>query len=410
VEEPNRRGVRVAMIGGRVFLALVSAAALVAAGVAWTRLNRLSDSLNTTDALVEVEQQSSASASPQPKKDDGADDILLVGSDSRTDMQGLPLTAEQLRELRTEASDGLNTDTIILIRIPHGGGKSYAISIPRDTYVSIPGRQPDKVNSVYGVRKYAVEQELRGKGVTDRAAIEKKSAQAGQAALVQTVQNLTGVRVDHYAEISLYGFYLLTEAVGGVEVCLNHATVDPDSGANFRSGPQTVTGSDAVAFVRQRKNLPRGDLDRIVRQQTFLASAMRKMLSAGTLTSSGKLNALADAVNKSVVTDGGLKLIDLVEQAQSLASGNVGFVTIPVTSGNAHNSRGQSIVSVAVPKVRDFVAGLVGHKAAPSAPMTTPTDVSDGPPPPKPTTTTTGTGLAGKHLLALSAGAPRCVD
>jgi anionic cell wall polymer biosynthesis LytR-Cps2A-Psr (LCP) family protein len=137
---------------------------------------------------------------------------------------------------------------------------------------------------------------------------------------------------------------------------------------------------------------------------------MRKMLSAGTLASSGKLNALADAVNKSVVTDGGLKLIDLVEQAQSLASGNVGFVTIPVTSSNAHNSRGQSIVSVAVPKVRDFVAGLVGHKASPSAPMTTPTDVSDGPPPPKPTTTTTGNGLAGKPLLALGIAAPRCVD
>ena len=410
MEEPERRAARAAMVGGRVLVALVSAAALVAAGVAWTRLSQLTDSVNTTDALAEVEQQS-ASVGGQPKEDDGAEDILLVGSDTRTDMQGRPLTAQQLRELRTEASAGLNTDTLILIRIPHGGGKSYAISIPRDTYVTIPGRAPDKINSVYGVRKYAAEQELRRSGQTDRAVIEKKSAQAGQAALVETVQNLTGVHVDHYAEISLYGFYLLTEAVGGVEVCLNHATVDPDSGANFARGPQTVSGSDAVAFVRQRKNLPRGDLDRIVRQQTFLASAMRKMLSAGTLTNSGKLNALADAVNKSVVTDGGLKLIDLVEQAQSLASGNVGFVTIPVTSGNAHNSRGQSIVSVSVPQVRDFVAHLVGHKASPSAPMTTPTDVSDGPPPPKPTTTTTtGNGLAGKHLLALDAGGPRCVD
>ena len=397
------------MVGGRALVALVSAAALIAAGVAWSRLNRLSDSVNTTDALVEVEEQSPVTA--QPKKDDGAEDILLVGSDTRSDMQGRPLTAEQLRELRTEASAGLNTDTIILIRIPKNKAKkSYAVSIPRDTYVSIPGRQPDKINSVYGVRKYAAEQELRGKGETDRAVVERKSAQAGQAALVQTVQNLTGVHVDHYAEISLYGFYLLTEAVGGVEVCLNHSTTDPDSGANFHAGVQTVSGSDAVAFVRQRKNLPRGDLDRIVRQQTFLSSAMRKMLSAGTLTSSSKLNALADAVNKSVTTDGGLNLIDLVEQAQSLASGNVGFVTIPVTSGNAHNSRGQSIVSVSVPAVRSYVADLVGAKPSASAPMTTPTDVSDGPPPPKTTTTTAGNGLTGKRLLALAATQARCVD
>ena len=131
-------------------------------------------------------------------------------------------------------------------------------------------------------------------------------------------------------------------------------------------------------------------------------------MSAGTLTSSGKLNALADAVNKSVVTDSGLNLIDLVEQAQTLASGNVGFVTIPVRAGNAHNSRGQSIVSVEVPKVRAFVAGLVGKKPPSSAPMTTPTDVSDGPPPPKSTTTTTNR-LGSKHLLALD-NAPRCVD
>src|SRR5690348_15794045 len=101
------------MVGGRVLVALVSAAALVAAGVAWTRLSQLTDSVNTTDALTEVEQQS-ASVGGQPKKDDGAEDILLVGSDTRTDMQGRPLTAQQLRELRTEASAGLNTDTLIL--------------------------------------------------------------------------------------------------------------------------------------------------------------------------------------------------------------------------------------------------------------------------------------------------------
>ncbi|HEX2130578.1 MAG TPA: LCP family protein, partial [Actinophytocola sp.] len=147
--------------------------------------------------------------------------------------------------------------------------------------------------------------------------------------------------------------------IDGVEVCLNHATSDPDSGASFAAGPQTVRGGDAVAFVRQRKNLPRGDLDRIVRQQTFLASAMNKVLSAGLLTNPAKLNELEAAVAKTVMMDQGLRFLELVRQAQALASGNVRFVTIPVTGVGARNDRGQSIITVDVSEVRRYVADLV---------------------------------------------------
>jgi anionic cell wall polymer biosynthesis LytR-Cps2A-Psr (LCP) family protein len=165
--------------------------------------------------------------------------------------------------------------------------------------------------------------------------------------------------VDHYTEVSLYGFYLLTEVIDGVDVCLNHSTSDPDSGASFSKGPQTVRGGDAVAFVRQRKNLPRGDLDRIVRQQTFLSSAMRKVLTGGLVTDNAKLNALEDAVSKTVVMDNGLHFLELVNQAQALASGNVQFVTIPVEAVGARNDRGQSIIVVDLPKVHSFVKDLL---------------------------------------------------
>ncbi|HEV7908747.1 MAG TPA: LCP family protein, partial [Pseudonocardiaceae bacterium] len=240
------RGRRAALTTGRVLVALLSTTALVASGYGWATLQRVQQSVNTTDVLNVLSEVPNT-----PPADDGATDVLLVGSDSRTDAQGRPLPMSVLKQLRTEASDGVNTDTIIVIRVPHDGGKAHAISIPRDTYVPIPGHREDKINAAYGVTKFNTAQRLREQGAGDGAEREKESDQAGRRALVQTVQELTGLRVDHYAEINLYGFYLLTEVIGGVQVCLNNATSDPDSGANFRRGTQTVSGGDALAFVRQ---------------------------------------------------------------------------------------------------------------------------------------------------------------
>ncbi|WP_233160949.1 LCP family protein [Actinophytocola xanthii] len=360
------------VLAARVLIGLLSIVALAAMTIVWLRVARLEDSKNTTDAVVRA-QDSGASVAPAPT-DDGANDILVVGNDSRTDMQGNPLSAEMLRELHTEATETMNTDTLILLRIPHGGGKGSAVSIPRDTSVMVPplGRA-EKINGAMGITKALTAQRLVDAGESDRAKIERESGDAGRAALIQAVQLLTGVRVDHYTEVSLYGFYLLTEAIDGVDVCLNEATSDPDSGASFARGPQTVRGGDAVAFVRQRKNLPRGDLDRIVRQQTFLSSAMSKVLSGDLLTNTGKLNALEEAVSKSVVMDEGLHFLQLVSQAQALASGQVQFVTIPVRSVGERNDRGQSIITVDVPEVRRFVAGLVAATPPPStSPVSTP--------------------------------------
>jgi len=344
---------------------VLSVAVLGAAGVGWVGLGSIQRNMTTTDVLV------GPPAGVVPEDGDGAIDILLVGSDSRTDAQGNPLPLDVLRLLRTETSLGINTDTIILVRVPESGAAAHAISIPRDTYLPIPGLREDKINAAYGEVAAATARDLRARGVTDAKLIQQGSSRAGRRALVDSVQNLTGVQVDHYAEVNLLGFYLLTEAIGGVEVCLNSATSDPGSGADFAAGRQTISGPDALAFVRQRGGLPRGDLDRIVRQQVFMAAAAGKVLSTGTLTDPGRLRALTSAAQRSVVLDEGWDLLDVAGQMQGVAAGAVEFVTIPVETVGARNERGQSIITVDPVEVQRFVAGLLdGTADAATAPST----------------------------------------
>jgi len=347
----------------RTLAALLSLAVLGGTGYGWSSLTHLKSNLNTTDVIAQA---------PAGAPGDGATDILLVGNDSRTDANGNPLPLDVLKLLRTEETVGLNTDTIILIRVPDDGGKAYAVSIPRDTYVPIPGYREDKINVAYGMSKRFAREKLRAEGATDERRIDRQAAQAGQRALVQTVEQLAGIRIDHYAEVNLYGFYLLTEAIGGVEVCLKRATSDPDSGADFRAGRQVVSGGDALAFVRQRKNLPRGDLDRIVRQQVFMAALANRMLAAGTLTDPGKLSGLMDAAQRSIVLDEGWDVLAFAGQLQGLAGGTVQFVTIPVVEVGARNERGQSIITVDPAAVHAFVAGLLGDQPAIEPPTASP--------------------------------------
>ena len=369
---PVGRGRRVARGAARTVVALLSVAVLGAAGVSWAGLVSVERTLTTTDVLV----------APPPSvagvDGDGATDILLVGSDSRTDAQGNPLPLDVLRLLRTEESVGTNTDTIILIRVPDSGAAAHAVSIPRDTYVPIPGYREDKINAAYGEVAVRTAGDLRDRGVTDSDRIQWEADRAGRRALVESVQNLTGVRVDHYAEVNLFGFYLLTDAIGGVEVCLNSATSDSGSGADFAAGRQTISGADALAFVRQRGDLPRGDLDRIVRQQVFMAAAVSKVLSTGTLTDPSRLQALVTAAQRSVVLDEGWDVLDFAGQMQGIAAGAVEFVTIPVQAVGALNERGQSIITVDPSQVQRFVAGLLDGTVDAAPP---PSTVAPPPPP-----------------------------
>jgi LCP family protein required for cell wall assembly len=349
----------------RVGLVVASALVFVLTGAAWGLYRDVTSGITTT---------------LQVSGDGGDQNILLVGVDSRTDAQGNPLPPEVLRQLNSGADTGvLNSDTIILLHVPEGGGAAVAFSIPRDSYVDIPDYRRDKINAAYPAVKALTAERMVRDGVSDRSRIETASSEAGRRALIAAVQDLTGVVVDHYAEINLLGFYNLTTAIGGVDVCLKNPVDDELSGARFGAGPQTIQGRDALAFVRQRHGLPEGDLSRIRRQQAFLAAVAEKVLAAGTLTDPGKLAGLVGVVQQSVVIDADWDLLAFAQQAADVAGGDLEFLTIP-TRGTENNSRGD-VVLVDREQVRDFVeqrsAELTAAAEASAAPPVEPPPALD---------------------------------
>ena len=194
----------------------------------------------------------------------------------------------------------------------------------------------------------------------DPAEAEPQAVEDGREALIKTVANLTGVTVDHYAEIGLLGFSLITDALGGVNVCLKEAVYEPLSGADFPAGWQKLDGPQALSFVRQRHDLPRGDLDRVVRQQAVMASLAHQVISGKTLSSPSTLNRLQQAVQRSVVLSDGWDIMDFVEQLQKLAAGNVAFATIPILEEAGWSDDGmQSVVRVDPSQVQEWVASLL---------------------------------------------------
>jgi LCP family protein required for cell wall assembly len=386
-DQPGRR------IGLRLLAATVSAVVLVASGIGWHLYQDLTGGISTSDVIL--------GGTPKPA---GTDlNVLLVGVDSRTDAQGNPLSKQLLAQLRSGAEDGvLNSDTIILLHVPADGSRATGISIPRDSYVDIPGYDKNKINSAYPSATVDAAAKLRNKG-NDEAAVDRESKTAGRQELIKTVEKLTDVKIDHYAEVNLLGFYNLTNAIGGVQVCLNNSVKEFRSGANFPAGPQTITGGAALAFVRQRYGLPQSDFSRIRRQQVFLAAVAHKILSAGTLTNPVKLQGLIDVAKQSVVLDTGWDVLSFARQASNLAGGNIEFLTIP-TTGQTSNEHGD-VVTVDPEQVRDFVRQQIGEADGSAAPSTAATPADEVPPSQITVDVRNGTGtsgLASKVASALS--------
>ena len=333
----------------RVIAVAAAMAVVVTTGVAWGKIRSFESGINHINPVA-----------LGGGGEDGAIDILLVGLDSRTDAHGNPLSADELATLRAGDDESTNTDTIILIRIPNNGESATAISIPRDSYVEAPGIGKMKINGVYGsVHLEEMKQLVEVEG-EDPTVAEPEATAAGREELIKTVANLTGVTVDHYAEIGLLGFALITDALGGVNVCLNEAVYEPLSGADFPAGWQKLDGPQALSFVRQRHDLPRGDLDRVTRQQAVMASLAHEVISSKTLSSPATLNRLEQAVQRSAGLSGGWDMREFVAQLQKLAAGNVAFATIPILEEAGWSDDGmQSVVRVDPSEVKDWVSGLL---------------------------------------------------
>jgi len=333
----------------------------------------------------------------------GAQNILLMGLESRTDWNGNVLPQRILSKLHAgsrrgvlyEGVGGNDTNTLILIHIFAGGKRAVGFSIPRDDLVDFAGtvgpQQQGKIDQAYGVSMYYQEGLLRQKYPNlSRDRLAFLGNEAGRAAAVATVAKLTGVHIDHFAEVNLGGFYELARVFGGVEVCLNHAISDSYSGAHFRAGYQHLGASQALAFVRQRHGLPNGDLDRTHRQQAFIDSIIHQLKTEGVLSDLSKLNALLAVARRYVITDSGWNLLDFATQMRSLTSGHLVFRTLPIQGYSTWGSPPQDVNIVSPSRIRQIVHAAFypppgrpghgnrrhGHRSAPAPKATV--DVFNG--------------------------------
>src|SRR5204863_7275718 len=193
-----------------------------------------------------------ASYAGQPAAGAGSN-WLITGSDSR---QGL--TRKQEHKYHTGIDvGGQRSDTILLLHIPGNGGPAVLVSLPRDSYVKIPGYGYNKLNAAYSF--------------------------GGPKLLAETVQNNTGLRIEHYMGIGFGGLVNVVDAIGGVRMCLPGPIHDPASGLNLKAGCQTLDGAEALGYVRTRHNFNEQDLQRVQDQRLFLRALLRKTNSPGTL-------------------------------------------------------------------------------------------------------------------------------
>jgi len=288
----------------------------------------------------------------------GAQNILLMGLESRRDWNGDILPTRILAKLHAgnraavaNGTGGNATNTLILIHIFAGGKRAIGFSIPRDDWVTfadtVGPQQVGKIDQAYGVSMYYEQARLRQEhpamGADELAFLGNE---AGRRAAVATVEQLTGVHVDHFAEVNLDGFYELARVFGGVEVCLRHPVHDVNSGANFPAGYQHLDAAQALAFVRQRDGLPNGDLDRTHRQQAFLDSVMQQLRTEGVLSDLTKIAALISVTRQYVITDSGWNLLDFAAQARDLSAGNMVFHTLPIKGYATIDGQDANVVDV----------------------------------------------------------------
>jgi LCP family protein required for cell wall assembly len=379
-----------ALIAGAVVIVLL-------AGVAVVVVNLVSLNAGIHRSAISMPAGSGTTSAPGVPQDTGEVNLLVMGLDSRVDENGDPYPQDIYNAIHAEDASvgGYNTNVLLYIHIPAGGGPAVGISIPRDDYVRYAGTPG---GTAYGKIKEAYGRELNAKLATLlRQGVAKADAyqQARDAAReeeIQTVsQFLGGVRIDHFVEVTMAAFYRVAQAVQPITVCLNHATADPKySGANFPAGMQQLSASQAMSFVRQRRDtVYRGvfltDLDRTRRQQAFMVSLAVKLRNAATFTNLGTLQTLIDTAKQYIALDQGLDLLSLASDMQHLSGGGISFQTLPVERfGTIH---GESVNIVNQQQIQTIVASLL-HPAAPApAPSATTHPSASAPAVPQPTST-----------------------
>ncbi|MBB6435343.1 LCP family protein [Streptomyces candidus] len=352
---------------------------LAAAGTGWWFYQKLDGNI-TTDTGVAAELHTWEKERPaQAEMAMDAQNILLIGSDTRA--------GDNSKYGRDEGTQ--RSDTTILLHLAADRSSATAVSLPRDLMVDIP-----TCTKADGSRTRAM-----------FAQFNWAFQMGGTACTIRTVEKLTGIRLDHHMVVDFEGFKDMVDAVDGVAVCLKEPIDDHDAHLKLAAGPQTLNGEQALGYVRARKSIGGGsDTERMDRQQQFLASLVNKMQSTGVLLNPTKLYPVLDAATKSLTTDPGLAslrdLYDLATSMRDVPSEKVQFMTVPRRPYRYNTNRDELVTSQADVLFRqlreDTPVSVTPNKSR--APGETP--VSDekpddpGPADPTPSPTFTGTNAA----------------
>lgn len=283
-----RRGRRVLLVLGILSLVLL----MTVAGSALFLVNRYSvDEVGDVFAGIEEESRP-APAAPEMATGEPPVTFLLVGSDTRAD-----IAAGETPDARSDA--------IMIARLAGNRQNAQIISIPRDSWVDVPGYGMNKINAAY--------------------------AFGGPTLLIQTVEQLTDIRIDHYAAISFAGLISMTDDLGGVDVQVAETTTTGPY--TFQAGQNHLDGEQARYYVGQRYDLPGGDFDRVRRQQNYLRSMFGKLFTQGTFTSPGQIDSVLQTITGSIAVDESLGsggLLSLALSARDTRPEGIDFFTAPV--------------------------------------------------------------------------------
>src|SRR5690625_345546 len=277
--------------GRIVLLTSVSVLLVVVLGIAaagWLVVNNIAGDVERIPKVFEDIPEESRPTKP-PEGEDSIN-ILLAGLDG---------------ENSTENESGSRSDAVMVLHVDGDRENAYLVSIPRDSWVSIPGQGENKVNAAYSL--------------------------GGPSLYVQTIEELTGLSIDHLAVIDWSGFRGLTDALGGVELDFDEE-VQAAEGQTFPAGENTLSGEEALQYVRERKDLPGGDFDRVKRQQNYLRALMQQTLSSDTLSSPGKMLDVANSITDATKVDDQLTTNGIIQMGVSMRGirgDDVEFLTVP---------------------------------------------------------------------------------
>lgn len=280
----------------------MSALVLLAAASSWAVTSYVNDSLNRL----------SAGTGGTPST--GPLNILAAGLDERNG-----LTRKQQLEFHVGASGGeVDTDTLMLIHIPADHSYVQVVSLPRDSWVDIPGHGMNKINAALGL--------------------------GGPQLMVSTVHHATGLTINDYVEINFLGFIKVINALGGINICLPYGVNDPDSGLSLPAGVHHVDGVTALEYARDRHSFATSDLSRIQNQQQMAATALTQGLSSDTVTNPVKFQHFLSAVSAAVTVDSSFNVASFALQMRTLTPSDITFATVPLSNPNYATPTGQSAV------------------------------------------------------------------